>query len=405
MAEDGRSPDGAVVPLDPDGSGDGTTSPWELLATGRGALIEWSASTTDGGEGWGPALNATSELARQLTTIASRAGASSAVLNGASLFTLELPTGSTLQNLVPALGGGFRGMVRSGGSAISGHARLVPVTGVGVGAGAGLALGPLVALLGLAVGAEMLARHQQDKKLDAILQTGLRIEQADYERTDAQLASAVEALEQGRAALLDKISIPSSIGLGTARNNLRDIRHRAMKWLDEWERGLRKLPPRKNRVVDLEVMDRVLGGGSGQLNTFPRRVAILYESLCLDSRAQVLTSIESALANPEVHVHHLESELHKALKQNAEAQERLRGLLWRIAERPVRPASFFASGSREEQADRLSATLSRLAEAAARLPDAPAILTQSNRQVIQLRRTPDGGVQVLQPQAQAAALA
>lgn len=48
---------------------------------------------------------------------------------------------------------------------IAGQARLIPVSGAA--AGAGVALGPLVGLMALSVGAEMLARHEQEKKIQA----------------------------------------------------------------------------------------------------------------------------------------------------------------------------------------------------------------------------------------------
>src|SRR4051794_41864089 len=58
------------------------------------------------------------------------------------LYRLILPTGSVARDLVPAVGGGFRGMVRAAGSAkVAGHARLIPAT---AGAGAAGAAGALV---------------------------------------------------------------------------------------------------------------------------------------------------------------------------------------------------------------------------------------------------------------------
>jgi hypothetical protein len=145
---------GAVVPVDDDGRvGEiDLADPWELLARDQGLLVQWQSLPEPVGSSWGPTLSAGSELAKQLAAIATSAGAPAAIRNGAALFTLELPTGTTLRNLVPAIGGGFRGMVRTGGSgAIAGHGRLVPVGGAAAGVGAGIALGPLVALMALSV--------------------------------------------------------------------------------------------------------------------------------------------------------------------------------------------------------------------------------------------------------------
>ena len=82
------------------------------------------------------------------------------------LYRLILPTGSVARDLVPAVGGGFRGMVRAGGSTkVAGHARLIPAV---PGAGAAVAAGPLIAAVALAVAGEMLAQHQIHKKLDSL---------------------------------------------------------------------------------------------------------------------------------------------------------------------------------------------------------------------------------------------
>ncbi len=57
-----------------------------------------------------------------------------------------------------------------GASGITSHARLMPVAGAAAGTGAAIALGPLVGLMALSVGAEMLARHQQEQQLKAMRQ-------------------------------------------------------------------------------------------------------------------------------------------------------------------------------------------------------------------------------------------
>jgi len=199
-------PRGAVVPLD--GSTDAgllAVDPWRLLAEGTGLLVTWQDPPRRVGDSWGPSLGATSALSSQLAAIVSRVGGGSAGGAGSALFRLELPTGSTLQHLVPAVGGGFRGLVRTGegATAIAGHARLVAVGGGAV--GTGVALGPLVALLALPVGAEMLARHQQNKKLDAIRRGVRDLGRAADEKMAAQLQSAEQALEFGSAAMLDRI--------------------------------------------------------------------------------------------------------------------------------------------------------------------------------------------------------
>src|SRR4051794_41811943 len=75
------------------------------------------------------------------------------------LYRLILPTGSVARDLVPAVGGGFRGMVRTAGSAkVAGHARLIPAVPA---AGAAVGPGPVVAAGGLAVGGGGVPRPPQ----------------------------------------------------------------------------------------------------------------------------------------------------------------------------------------------------------------------------------------------------
>jgi len=164
----------AVVPVS--NSDTASTDPWQLLAQGEGIRIDWSPWTgATTGRQWGPTLTATSAFARQLGAVTERAGAGAGAA-GKTLFRLELPTGQTVQNLVPAVGGGFRGLLRAPGSpGIVGQARLIPVSGAAVGAGAGaVTLGPLVGIMALSVGVEMLARREQDLKLKATQSTASR---------------------------------------------------------------------------------------------------------------------------------------------------------------------------------------------------------------------------------------
>lgn len=394
---------GAVVPVDDDGRvGEiGRADPWELLARDQGLLVQWQPLPKPLGTSWGPTLSAGSELAKQLVALATKAGAPAAIRNGAALFTLELPTGTTLQNLVPAVGGGFRGMVRSGSSAaIAGHGRLVPVGGAAAGIGAGIAMGPLVALMALSVGADMLGRYQQDKKLELIHKGVSALAKSADETTNAQLESAAQALELGGAAILDRVAIPASIGLGHARDNLRVINNRGLAWLDDWEKGIAGFK-REWLTINLTDMSHVLEGPSAPASAFPKRVVTVYQALALDSRAHVLTAAEAALASPGEPLRHLQSNLQKSLRRNAESQERLREILWQLAERPV-DTSWMATGNSEKEANLLSATLTQLATALSRQPNAPAILTASNRQVVEVERSEDGTLRVRQAQGRAA---
>src|SRR4051794_3012144 len=113
MVEDVRFDNAAVVPIDGplEGSEASYADPWQLLAEGKGALVSWRpAGAGDGSTDWGSVLHGSSSFSKQLLAVAERAGGGDAVKVGTTLFRLELPTGQTLRDLVPAVGGGFRGV-------------------------------------------------------------------------------------------------------------------------------------------------------------------------------------------------------------------------------------------------------------------------------------------------------
>jgi serine/threonine protein phosphatase PrpC len=385
--------DGVVLPLEQVSADTVDVDPWRLLAEEQGLLVSWSEAPRIDDARWGPALRGASALGEQLASIVNQAGQARLVSAGATLFRLELPTGSTLQNLVPAVGGGFRGLVRTAEStSFAGQVRLVPVAG---GVAAGVALGPLVGLMALSVGAEMLARHQQDKKLDAIHRGVEALNKAADETTRAQLDSAEQALELGSAAILDWIDVPSSIGLGSARDNLRVIKNRGLQWLAEWEQRADTVK-RGSTGISYGDMRDVLGGkDSGDAYTaFPNRVETIYRAVALDSRAVVLTGAEAALRREDQTLGHLQEQLRRELQRNAAVQDRLRQLLWDLTTDPV-TFGLPAMPDTGKKVARLHRTLSGLAIAVSRVPDAPAMLNSGNRQVTEILREANGSLRVL----------
>jgi hypothetical protein len=393
LPESQTPPQGVVLPLDPSRTEGSEFDPWRLLAEEQGILVTWTELSGGDVGRWGPALRGTSALGQQLGGIVQQAGQSRLLSAGPTLFRLELPTGSTLQNLVPAVGGGFRGLVRSADNAsLAGHARLLPVA---AGTGAAVTLGPLIGLMALSVGAEMLGRHQQDKKLAAIHQGVRALTREAEENTRAELDAAEQALEQASAAILDRTDVPTAIGLGPARQDLRVIKNRGLGWLAEWEQRVTDLDQGGTGVAFGRMRD-VLGGedtGDTYLE-FPNRIATFYRALALDSRATVLTGAEAALRREDLTLGHLQEQLRLDLAKNAQLQDRLRELLWQLASVPV-TYSLPAMPATGSKVAGLQRTLSRLAVAAARMPDAPALLNTSNRQVTEILREPNGTLRVL----------
>jgi hypothetical protein len=382
---------GVVIPIDSAQHPAGQDDPWRLLAEGDGLLVTWSQAPERSLETWGSVLRGTSALSAELSTILSRAGAVAAQ-SGNTLFRVELPTGATMRDLVPAVGGGFRGLVRrQGAPGISGQPRLIPFAGSGATA---VALGPLLAFMAVTVGAEMLARHQQDQKMERIRQGLAALRRIDDETMDAQLDSVEQALAPGSAALVDRVSVPPSVGLGSAVDNLRVLKNRGLSWLSHWEARANKDIPNTGGV-DVDTMKSLLAGEDSRedFQRFPQQVARLYRALVLDSRALVVTGAEAALHNPDETLGHLQDSLSVGLRRNAEAQQRLQDLLWRLAEPPIT----YRLPWQGSDAIALDRDLAVMAANVSRLPDAPALLTRGDRQVLEVLRRPDGTTHVLPP--------
>jgi hypothetical protein len=129
---------------------------------------------------------------------------------------------------------------------------------------------------------------------------------------------------------------------------------------------------------------------------FPNQVATFYRALALDSRAILLTGAEAALRREDLTLGHLQEQLRLDLAKNADVQDRLRELLWHLTSVPV-TYSLPAIPHSGDKVVRLQRSLSQLAIAAAKLPDAPAMLNNSNRQVTEILHEPNGVLRLLAP--------
>ncbi len=169
----------------------------------------------------GPVLSGSSGLARSLSDIVRSAGAPR-IAESVALFRVEVPAGQTLNDLVPA----DRWRLSRHGAVLDWLRRARPPDagcGTAVGTGAAIALGPLVGLMALSVGADMLARHQQEQQLKAIRQ-------------------GVEALlkrqRQGDVAVLQTGEDGSGTLIGPHAVAVRSVRSRSPKAADS---GVRKM--------------------------------------------------------------------------------------------------------------------------------------------------------------------
>ncbi|NUJ88818.1 hypothetical protein HOW07_12455 [Plantibacter sp. MCCC 1A11337] len=314
--------------------------------------------------------------------------------SSSDLYHVILPTGAVARDLVPAIGGGFRGIVRSGGStAFAGQARLIPAA---VGTGAALAAGPLIATVGLAVAGEMLAQHQVNKKL-ANLQTAvtdLKARMDDQERSVLTTASQ----QAGKVAgyLLDRAHIPSISSAAHAFGDLDTLTNSYIDRLERWL-GVAKLHQSLERVYAPDLMKALVGSRENQTQAFEQMVAQTYEALALRARVTVLEKIAAEFSNGDRSLPHVERVLRHELSILAAHQDQLVTLLddlnvLQIDSSRV-PIAF--AGSRTLGA---RTSFARLARALHATPDSPPLLSEADQTVLELSPSPEG-LSIISPTA------
>lgn len=315
-----------ALPLDGRAELTADENPWELVARGEAILVR--PSTMQGpGTTWRTPLVATSALSRQLQGAAAMLGSDGV----SSRLNVVFPPGTGIDDLVPAVGGGFRGLVRGpGGNGITDHVRLVP----GVSKGAARAVrGATLGLMAVTVLAEMAAAAEQDRKLTAILSTVERIDARLRLQSDARLRTAEQAIRQAHAALLDRATIPESVGLGAAMSHVQDIRNLSQALLEGWERVVER---RAGTGVSGAVLRKELGavGGVGW-DGFVDAVRTAHLAMTLDSRRLVLVAAEAQVHNPEAPLHHLRNAVADDLAERTRDIGRLHSALGTLASTPL----------------------------------------------------------------------
>lgn len=274
--------------------------------------------------------------------------------------------------------------------------RLFPVNGAAVGKGAGaVALGPLVTIMALSVGMEMLARQEQDEKLKAIQRTVDGIEKHLQLEMTAKLDTAQQALVAANAAVLDQAAIPQSVGLSSAVTGLHDVKNQALAWLTQWEQRAAELGSPQGGV-SFDKVKKILDVGLGGRDAFPAHVMVLYRALALDSRAQALGAAEVALSNPDRPMQNFDADLRRRLAANIANHERLRKFLSDLSEHPL-SVSLPAKPTAWRTVARYDRTIARLARSINLLPEPPALLTARNTQVLEAVRNTDGSFAMLSP--------
>ncbi len=245
----------------------------------------------------------------------------------------------------------------------------------------------------------MLAQHQLEAKLNAILSGVKGISQHLQQQLDANLTTADGALRAATAALLDQVEVPEAVGLGSAINDLRQVKNQALGWLTKWEHTAQRLN-KTGRAVDLNDFREDLGSVAlGGWDSLPSNMLLLYRALALDSRACIVSLAQATLRRPHGTFEHFEHVISEGLKANADAQERLANLLWTLTTTKLSAGLTNINLGNRHQLGSVHSLIAGLTRAITVAPDAPSLLTPENRLLIEAVRHSDGHVAILQPRA------
>lgn len=348
----------------------------EAIVISRGPKPAESTST-------GMVAPASGAFAKAISQAVGQAGRAA---SNDGMYRVILPSGSVARDLVPAVGGGFRGIARAAGSTkIAGHVRLVPAA---AGTGATVAAGPLIATVGLAVAGEMLAQHQMNKKLDAIKNavTGIQFRLDEDERS--VLATAEQQAHNVAGYLLDQAELPHISSVSYAFGELDNLTTKYIRRLDRWLEVAEKHRD-SDRVYGPALMKELVDKRDNPVREFEQMVTQTYQALALRARVVVLEKIAAEFSNADRPLPHVEKVLRDQLSGLAKRQEELVGLLddlnvLQIDSSKV-PVAFAGKGTLE-----VRTSFGRLARALHSTPDSLPLLTESDQTVLDLAPTAEG---------------
>lgn len=378
-----------VVPLVPTTTEPSTEAMLRMLLN-REALIINRAPVPTKSAPSGLVAQGTGAFAKAISQAMGQLGRSSGSAEG--LYRVVMPTGSVARDLVPAIGGGFRGIVRAAGSTkIAGQVRLVPAV---AGVGATVAAGPLIATVGLAVAGEILAQHQMNKKLDSIKNALVDVQNRANDQERSVLSTAAQQTRKVAGYLLDQAHIPSISSAAHAFGELDTLTNSYIDRLDRWLEVAEKYAGAE-RVYAPELMTALVGKRDKPISEFERMVGQTYEALALRARVVVLEKIAAEFSNPDRSLPHVENVLRDELAGFAERQSQLVGLLDDLSvmqtDSSKVPVAFAGKGTLGART-----SFSRLARALHVAPDGLPVLTDSDRTVLELAPSA-GGLSVVTP--------
>lgn len=296
------------------------------------------------------------------------------------LFRVIMPTGSVTRDLVPAVGGGYRGMVRTAGSArISGQVRLIPAAAR---TGATIAAGPLIATVGLAVAGDMLVQHQMNKKLDGIRKALLDIQVRAEEEERSVLETAAHQSRKVAGYLLDQARIPTISSASHAFGDLDNLTNIYINRLGHWLDVAEKYTT-GDRVYAPELLTALVSKTEHPLQDFERMVAQTYEALALQARVIVLEKVAAEFSNPDRSLPNVEAALHRELSGIAERQTQLVALLDDLSAMPL-DSSRLPIPFADKNTLNIRTSFGQMAKALHSPPDGLPILTNSEQTILEL---------------------
>lgn len=312
------------------------------------------------------------------------------VSSGSGLYRVILPTGSTVKDLVPAVGGGFRGITRAVGStSIAGHVQLIPA------AGATLAAGPMIATVALAMAGDMLSTYQTNAKLDAIHKAVKSLQDRKDAEDRAVLINADQQAQKVAGYLLDQACIPSMSTAPYAFGKLDELYTIYSERLDKWS-DLTKRYAKQSHINSSDLLKDLIGASNDPLYDFERAVEQTYYAFALRARIILLEKIATEQNNANRSLVRVESILRDELNSVAQRQEQLASALEQLSFLPVGAAKFPVEVS-GKKTSALRSSFFKLTCALHSQPSALPVLDNSDRTILELA-TNEQGLEIVNPQ-------
>ncbi|MGN7246940.1 hypothetical protein ACTHQ1_04305 [Janibacter anophelis] len=382
-----QAPTDKVVHIFPTVEVDAHADPWELLHSGRGIAVEELSRVASRK---GTVYPATSSFARGLQPVLDLAEST-----GGKLFRVELPTGSTIDQLVPALGGGYRGMVRGAGKGISGHARLVPV-------GMTTAKAAKMGVLAVAVAADYLAQQELNAKLDSIQRGVDHLVERSYADDRALLSVAAATIVEAQAAIVGEHAPSVSLGLDSTASDLRRFVEREREWAQGLARAAAKIDQlgKEGKLetdgVPVDLFEQLIGVEDLKATPwrFAEKVTNYYRALVLDSHLAVLATAEATLGSGRGDLTEFQRVLERRLRVNAIRQEELAAATEAIARESITAKVFQRKMKEAHAVERVVRDVAFGIRTSPRISD---VVLGSGRQEMVIEVLKSGDVRLLDP--------